>query len=262
MPHFLDATGARLEYCWHGPQPDAAPTIVLLHEGLGCVALWKNFPAQLAASTGCGVLVYSRAGYGRSDPVALPRPVTYMHHEALVVLPEVLGQKNLRELVLIGHSDGGSIALIHGGGVGDPRVRGIVTLAAHVFNEDVCVASIRAARDLYESGELRTRLVRYHGDNVDGAFWGWNRAWLDPHFMSWNIVEFLPAIRVPVLAIQGEDDEYGTGRQIQAIRDHVCGPVETLLLPHCRHSPHGDRTEATLQAIQRFVVRVTKRSIS
>ena len=254
----FDIGGVRLEYCWYGPIPDQAPTLVLLHEGLGCVAMWKDFPAQLAATTSCGVLVYSRAGYGLSDPIPLPRPLSYMHDEALNVLPQVLDAAGLREIILVGHSDGGSIALIHGGGVRDPRVSGIVTLAAHVFNEELCVTSIRAARTAFEQGELRARLARYHGDNIDCAFWGWNRAWLDPDFMDWNIEEYLPTIPVPLLAIQGEDDEYGTLRQLEAIRNQAGGPVDTLLLTNCRHSPQRDQPQATLQAIQRFVSRLSQ----
>jgi pimeloyl-ACP methyl ester carboxylesterase len=253
MQCYFNIDGMQLEYQWHGPEPDQAPTLVLLHEGLGCVELWRDFPARMADASGCGVLVYSRAGYGRSDPVAVPRPLTYMHHEGLEVLPKVIDAAELRRVVLVGHSDGGSIALIHGGGVRDPRVLGIVTLAAHVFNEELCVTSIRAARDAFDNGDLRTRLTRYHGSNVDCAFWGWNRAWLDPGFMQWNIGEYLPGIRVPLLAIQGKNDEYGTLQQLEAIRDQTGALVETLLLADCGHSPQRDQPEATVEAIRRFV---------
>jgi pimeloyl-ACP methyl ester carboxylesterase len=176
-----------------------------------------------------------------------------MHHEGLEVLPKVIDAAELRRVVLVGHSDGGSIALIHGGGVRDPRVLGIVTLAAHVFNEELCVTSIRAARDAFDNGDLRTRLTRYHGSNVDCAFWGWNRAWLDPGFMQWNIGEYLPGIRVPLLAIQGKNDEYGTLQQLEAIRDQTGALVETLLLADCGHSPQRDQPEAIVEAIRRFV---------
>jgi len=258
MHRFFDIDSVRLEYDWQGPKPQQAPTLLLLHEGLGCVDSWKDFPTQLAEATGCGVLVYSRAGYGRSDPVMLPRSLRYMHQEALDVLPQIIDQAGLRDVVLIGHSDGGSIALIYGGGVRDPRLRGIVTLAAHVFNEDLSVASIRAARDAYTkaNSELRVGLERYHGANVDCAFWGWNCAWLDPGFLSWNIEQYLPAIQVPLLAIQGEDDEYGSVQQLQAIREQTGGPVQTLLLPDCRHSPQRDQPQATLQAIQTFMATI------
>lgn len=253
MTDYLQLAGQRLEYRWFGPTPAEAPTLVLLHEGLGCVALWKDFPAQLAAATGCGVLVYSRAGYGASSPVELPRPLTYMHAEGLSVLPQVLDAAGVRECVLVGHSDGASIALIHAGGVGDPRVRGLVLLAPHVFNEAVCVASIQQAKTAYETGRLREQLARYHGDNVDCAFWGWNGAWLDPGFWHWNIEEYLAGISVPVLVIQGEDDEYGTVRQVEAIQAQVAGPVEVRLLPACQHSPHRDQPAAVQAALLGFV---------
>ncbi len=253
-PLDLRLGGKRLEAAWWGPPPSAAPTLVLLHEGLGCVAMWRDFPARLADATRCGVLAYSRLGYGRSDPCALPRPLTYMHDEALEVLPSVLAVTRVRDAVVVGHSDGGSIALVHAGGTESPVLRGVVTFAAHVFCEELSVRSIAAARDAYEHGDLRARLVRYHGANVDGAFWGWNRAWLDPEFRHWNLEAYLPGIRVPVLAIQGRDDEYGTAAQVDAI---VAGcAAEPLFLDDCGHSPHRDREGATLEALTDFVRRV------
>ena len=171
--------GRTLETQWWGPGPDAAPTLVLLHEGLGCVALWRDFPEALAAATGCGVFAYSRFGYGGSDSVALPRPMSYMHDEAVDVLAAVLDAAGVRRAVLLGHSDGGSIAAIHAGAVRDPRVVGVVLMAAHFFVEDLNIASIRAIKENYEQGDLRARLARYHRD-VDVAFRGWNDAWLDP----------------------------------------------------------------------------------
>lgn len=251
----LDVDGVGLEYEWIGPPPEAATTLVFLHEGLGCVALWKDFPHRVAEATGLGVMVYSRRGYGGSDPVEVPRPLTYMHDEALEVLPAVLEAADIRSAILVGHSDGASIALIYAGGRPDPRLRGLVLMAPHVFNEDLSVRSIRAAREAYDRGRLREQLARYHGHNVDGAFRGWNRAWLDPDFADWNIEEFLPGIRIPLLLIQGEDDEYGTQRQVHAIRDQVAGTSELLMLAQCRHSPHRDQPAATLQAIARFVRR-------
>ena len=184
---FVDLGDLRLEYRWIPPVAAGRPALVFLHEGLGCVAMWKGFPDRIAAATGCGALVYSRAGYGRSSPVAVPRPLRYMHDEGLDVLPRLLRALTLDRVVLIGHSDGGSIALVHGGSGRAPETAGIVTLAAHVFNEDLCVASIRAAKDAYVAGELCRRLERFHGDNVDCAFWGWNGAWLDPGFREWNL---------------------------------------------------------------------------
>lgn len=249
---FLALPGGRVEYVDHPATGPATPTLVLLHEGLGCVALWKTFPAELAAATGCRVLAYSRFGYGASDPVTLPRPLTYMHEEGIDVLPAVLDAAGVGECILVGHSDGASIAICFGGGRADGRLRGLVLMAPHVFNEPLSVASIEAARDAYGAG-LREKLARYHGDNVDCAFRGWNDAWLDPGFRHWNIEPFCTAIGVPTLVIQGHDDEYGTLAQVDAIVAGIPGPVDTLLLDQCGHSPQRDQPRATIDAIAGFV---------
>jgi pimeloyl-ACP methyl ester carboxylesterase len=247
--------GGTLETKWWGPGPDAAPTLVLLHEGLGCVALWRDFPEALAAATGCGVFAYSRFGYGGSDPVALPRPMTYMHDEALTVLPRVLDAAGVRRVVLIGHSDGGSIAAIHAGAVRDPRVVGVVMMAAHFFVEELNIASIRAIKATYEQGDLRERLARYHR-NVEVAFRGWNDAWLDPRFGAFDITQQVAQIRVPVLALQGADDPYGTAEQLRVLERSARCPVETRLIESARHAPHLEAREATMGAIVPFVRRV------
>jgi len=251
---FLHADGARLEAEWHGPPPETAPTLVFLHEGLGCVAMWREFPAALAEATGLGALVVSRLGYGGSDPVSLPRPLSYMQHEGREVLPQVLDAAGVREAILVGHSDGGSIALVHAGTPrAHPRVLGLMLEAPHVFCEDLSVASIAEAREAYEHGDLRERLRKYHGDNVDCAFWGWNRAWLDPGFRAWNIEEYLPNIGVPVLVVQGEDDRYGTLAQVEAIERRCRSPVSRAILPKCGHSPHRDKPAETLAVMVGFV---------
>ena len=241
-----------LETQWWGPRPDAAPTLVLLHEGLGCVALWRDFPEALAEATGCGVFAYSRFGYGGSDPVTLPRPMHYMHDEALEVLPRVLEAAGVRRAVLIGHSDGGSIAAIHGGAVRDPRVAGVVLIAAHFFVEDINIAAIREIKATYEQGDLRPRLARYHRD-VDVAFRGWNDAWLDPRFRAFDITEQVARIEVPVLALQGADDPYGTVAQLRVLERTAKCPVETRLIAGARHSPHLEAKQPTLEAIVPFV---------
>ena len=248
----------QLEYVWHGPGPEAAPTLVFLHEGLGCVALWRDFPARLARQTGCGALVYSRAGYGNSDPIELPRPVGFMHEEALVTLPQVLDAFAIRAAILVGHSDGGSIALIHAGGVGDPRARGLILEAPHVLVEEMGLESIRAIAAEYRSGNLPKALARYHGQNVDATFWGWNDVWLNPEFRTWNIEEYLPKIRVPVLLIQGEDDRYGTLEQVRRIEAGCQGPVRTVMLADCGHSPHLEQPERTIEVMTEFVKEVLK----
>lgn len=254
----LAVDGDRLEVRWLAPTRPGLPALVLLHEGLGCVALWKDFPDRLAAATGAGVLVYSRAGYGRSSPVDVPRPLTYMQDEGLRVLPRLLDAAGLRQVVLLGHSDGGSIALVHAGGA-DPggRVKGVVTFAAHVLCEDLSVKSIEEARRAFVDGDLRPRLLRLHGDNVDCAFWGWNRAWLDPAFRDWNLEEFLPGIRVPLLVVQGKDDQYGTEEQVRRIVRGSGGPTEVLLLDACGHAPHRDQPEAALRAVAGFHARIS-----
>jgi len=251
------AGGATLEGQCHGPRPDDANTILLLHEGLGCTALWRDFPARLAAATGWGVFVWSRQGYGQSDPCPLPRPLDYMSDEALRVLPEVLGAIGLRRGVLLGHSDGASIAAIYAGSVADHRVRGLVLMAPHFFTEPSGLAAIAAAREAYEQGDLRARLARHHA-HVDCAFRGWNDAWLDPGFAAWNITEPLAYIRVPVLALQGEGDQYGTGAQIGALEDELYSPLEVALVADCRHAPHLDQPERTLALVTDFVGRLAR----
>ncbi|GAB6906582.1 putative Predicted hydrolase or acyltransferase alpha/beta hydrolase fold protein [Desulfosarcina cetonica] len=250
--HLTDG-GGRLEAAWVGPPPEESPTLVLLHEGLGCVDLWRDVPQRMAAATGYGVLVYSRLGYGRSDPCALPRPIRFMHDEGLIVLPLVLRAAGIREHILVGHSDGGSIALIHAGRVPGPGLKGVVTLAAHVFCEDLTCRSIEDARQRYLEGDLKSRLAVYHGDNTDCAFWGWNDVWLHPEFKRWNIEEFLPTITVPVLAIQGEADPYGTTAQVDAIRRQTGGPVTVAMVPDCGHAPHLEKKALVTAAVADFV---------
>jgi len=246
----------RIEAVWHGPSPDKAPTLVLLHEGLGCVGMWRDFPAALAARTGYGVLVYSRFGYGRSNPAPLPWPLTYMHDEAFEVLPAVLDQAGARKALLVGHSDGASIATIYAGGRQDFRVRGLVLLAPHFFVEDISVRSIAEAKQAYERGDLRARLERYHGNNVDNAFWGWNGAWLDPAFRAWRIDDAVAHVRVPLLIIQGRDDRYGSPAQLALAEADAYCPVEALLLDHCGHAPQLDQPALTLAATADFCRRV------
>lgn len=255
---FVDAGGHRLEYAWFRPDSSApdAPVLVLLHEGLGSLALWKQFPGLLAQATRCPVLAYSRYGYGKSDRLAAPRTVDYMHREAREVLPGVLAQLGIENPILVGHSDGASIALIHAGTARWP-VRGVVAMAPHVFVEDITVASIAEAKVAFESTDLPQKLGRYH-DDVESTFRGWNDIWLHPDFRNWNVENFLAGIRCPVLLIQGEDDQYGTAAQVEAIARQVSGPVETRVLPECAHSPHVDQKQATLGAIQNFVACISE----
>jgi len=242
--------GKRLETLWIAAQQPAAPTIVMLHEGLGSIELWKDFPQKLASATGCGVLVYSRYGHGGSDKLLEKRPVEFMHREAEVVLPELLDKLDIRQPVLLGHSDGGSIALIFAGKYPE-RPRALMLEAPHVFVEDLSVASIALAKEQFQGTDFRAKLARYH-KHVDEAFWGWNDIWLDPRFRAWNIESYLPAIHGPLLCIQGEDDEYGTPAQVRAIAARV--PLAAVvLLPNCKHSPHRDQAETTLRRMVEFV---------
>jgi pimeloyl-ACP methyl ester carboxylesterase len=251
--HFITVQGRKLEIKnipGTRTGAPASPTIVMLHEGLGSISLWRDFPEQVAAATGASVLAYSRHGYGRSDVLDAPRLVEYMHREALDVLPELLAKCSISRPVLVGHSDGASIALLHAGAHAD--VRGVVAMAPHVFVEDVSVKSIAGAKTAFETTDLPQKLARHHADSAK-TFYGWNDIWLHPDFRAWNIEECLPAIRCPVMVIQGIDDEYGTMAQLDAIAAQTAGPVELVKLGLCRHSPHRDQPEATLAAIARFV---------
>ncbi|HEX8987930.1 MAG TPA: alpha/beta hydrolase [Rhodocyclaceae bacterium] len=249
-PKFAIAGGHRLEYeILPGRDTDRAP-LVLLHEGLGSIALWRDFPQLLVAATGRSALVYSRYGYGHSDALAEARRPDYLHVEALRTLSELLDALDIARPVLVGHSDGASIALIHAGGAGRP-VSGVVAMAPHVMVEEVALAGIRDTVRSFESGKLRERLASHH-DDVDGAFRGWSDTWLDPAFRAWNIEEYLPRIAAPILAVQGEDDEYATMAQIDRIAAQA-SDVEVLKLADCRHSPHRDQPAALVDAIATFV---------
>src|ERR1700754_389314 len=226
----------------------AEPALVFLHEGLGSVGLWRDFPDRLAADTGRRALIYSRAGHGFSDVPAAPRTPRFMHDEALETLPAVLREAGIAEPVLVGHSDGASIALIHAAA---HPVRALVLLAPHVFVEDVSVASIAAAREAFETTDLRERMARHHRD-AEATFRLWNDIWLAPEFRDWNIEDVLPRITVPVLAIQGAHDQYGTLAQIDAIEAGVSGPFERAVLD-ARHAPHLEAPEQTLRAAAEFI---------
>jgi pimeloyl-ACP methyl ester carboxylesterase len=252
--------GGTLETAHWGPQPTERPTLVLLHEGLGSVTLWRDIPERLAAATGWGVFAYSRFGYGHSDTTPLPRPMTYMHHEAQIVLPEVLRAAGIKHTVLLGHSDGGSIAAIYAGSIPSPSLLGLVTIAAHFFVEDLNIASIRQIKTEYETGTLRQRLAQYH-DNVDITFLGWNDAWLDPSFRYFDLTAFLPNIKVPTLALQGEDDPYGTPEQLRVLQANMQAQLTTRLIPGARHAPHLEATEATLTAITSFIATLPREAV-
>ena len=240
--------GIELEATWIGePAPRA---LVFLHEGLGSITQWRDTPSAIARASNLPAFVYARQGYGHSAPISVPRPLTYMHDEA-ARLPAILAAAGITDAILVGHSDGASIAIIAAAAIAP---RALVLIAPHAFVEDISVASIAAAADAYRTSDLRDRLARHHAD-VDGAFWGWNRAWLDPDFRAWNLEEYLPAITVPTLIVQGTHDEYGTRAQVDAIARGVRGPVEIAMIDGAGHAPFRDAPNAVHAQIAAFVHR-------
>ena len=251
MP-FASAAGRQVAFEWLGEGGGGKPTLVFLHEGLGSIRQWRDFPAKVVSATGCRALVYDRYGYGQSDALAEPRrAVRFMHDEALQALPELLASLGVEQPLLIGHSDGASIALIHAGA--GHAARGVVAMAPHVFIEPLCLTSIANAAHAFENTDLAERLGRYHRD-ARKTFYGWADVWLDPAFKGWDIRdEYLPQIRCPVLAIQGYDDEYGTMAQLDDMARRVKAPCELLKLEDCGHAPFREQPQKTLAAVVRFV---------
>ncbi|MHA1537730.1 MAG: alpha/beta fold hydrolase, partial [Alphaproteobacteria bacterium] len=253
MP-FLTASGHRLHYEWIGPGPDAAPTIVFLHHGLGSVETWLDYPQSLCEAAGCGGLIYSRWGHGQSDPVSsTPHPLDFMETEARQSLPEVLQELDIRQPILVGHSDGGSIALLYAAGDVALPPAAIVTVAAHVFFDRHSLAGMTAGRKEWDAGDLRAGLRRYHGDNTESVYLAWSGLWLTPEALDWNIEDQLPKITCPALVIQGSEDAFGLEAQVDAIVDQVRGPVRRLVLPGIGHEPHREAKEATLAAMASFI---------
>jgi pimeloyl-ACP methyl ester carboxylesterase len=253
MP-FLTARGHRLHYEWIGPEPDAAPTLIFLHHGLGSVETWQDYPLALCEATGCGGLLYSRWGHGRSDPVsAAPRPLDFMEDEAWHTLPQILHDLNVRAPILVGHSDGGTIALLFAAGPVPVPPLAIVTVAAHVFYDRHSLAGMTRGRTEWDEGELRAGLYRYHGDNADSLYLAWSGLWLKPEALDWNIEHHLPKITCPALVIQGSEDAFGIEGQVDAIVDQVSGPAECLILQGVGHEPHREARQATLASMTQFI---------
>jgi pimeloyl-ACP methyl ester carboxylesterase len=249
---FVSLAGRQIEYVRVGGANGGAPTVIFLHEGLGSIGQWKDFPAALCDRLECGGIVYNRFGYGASDPPARFDPLRFMHDEALTVLPGVLDALEVNRPILVGHSDGGSIAVIYAGAQAGP-VDGLVLEAPHVFVEDVTLQSIRRIRAEYDAGpSLRQRLGRYHAD-VDRMFHSWTDAWLAPAFDRWNIEASVDTIRCPTLLVQGRDDPYGTVRQVEAIERRAKGRFESALVAECGHAPHLEQPEIVLDIIGSFV---------
>ena len=258
MTDYLQLGSKKIEVQWHQGAQKELPTLIFLHEGLGCTSIWKDFPKKLSQRTGCPALVFSRFGYGQSDPSPLPWKVNFMHEQALKILPEVIKTAKIKQYILIGHSDGGSIGIIFGG---SPHIKetkglkGLITEAAHVFCEQITVDCIRQAKLNYENTNLKQRLEKYHGKNSDNAFWGWNDVWLNPKFMHWNIEKYLTKIKIPVLAIQGKEDQYGTKKQLDSLKTKIKN-IETHMLDNCRHSPHIDQKEKVLDLMSQFIHKI------
>jgi pimeloyl-ACP methyl ester carboxylesterase len=254
---FLDLPPLRLEYRMAGPRPHEAPTLILLHEGLGSAGMWADFPEKLSAATGCGVFAYSRVGYGHSSPAELPRTLDFMHVEAREILPRLLDAIGFKQGLLVGHSDGASVAAIYGGSVQDHRVRGLVLMAPHFVVESVTIKAIREIRQAFDTTDVRQRFQRWHAD-ADATVRGWTDVWMQNDFHDWDLTEDLAHIRVPVLIIQGENDNYGTTRQIEIAREECYCPVEVLLLPDIKHVPHREAPDVTLNAIAEFCRRLLR----
>ncbi len=255
MTDFLKLGSKKIEIQWYQVEQKDRPTLIFLHEGLGCTRMWKDFPQKLSQSTGCPALVFSRFGYGNSDSSPLPWKINFMHTEALKVLPDIIETAHIKNYILIGHSDGGSIGIIFAGKSYSKGLKGLITEAAHVFCEKITVDCIRLAKVNYDHHDLKQGLEKYHGKNTENAFRGWNDIWLHPKFIKWNIEKYLNKIKVPVLALQGRDDQYGTVKQIESIKRHV-NHVETCLIDDCNHSPHNEQPDQTLKIMTQFILRI------
>ena len=250
MP-ILEAHGNKLEYEWVGERTGGKPTLVFLHHGLGCVALWRSFPEKLSEATGCPAFVYSRQGYAGSDPVDWPRSVDWLKVEGRERLPQVLAAAGIDDLILVGHSDGASISLVYGAEV-KIGLRGIIVEAPHLFVEEVNIDEISATREAFMTTDLRDRLKKYQGDNIDSAFYGWAESWLQPGFRAFSIEENIPRIEAPVLAIRGAKDKYGSSAQIERLTALAHCPLQTVR-PNCGHAPHEEAETETLEVMASFI---------
>lgn len=256
MTEFIEIDGVKLECAWFGDAPKDAPTLVMLHEGLGSVSIWRDYPAALAKATKTRVFAYSRAGYGKSDPVNLPRPLDFMQREAKEILPKLLDKIGFKRGILVGHSDGGSIAAAYAGSVQDHRVRGLVLIEPHFFVEEFNLKSIRKITADYKASDLREKLARHHND-PDNAFIGWSGAWLDPGFGGvLDLFSELTHIRVPILIVKGENDPYATMEQVWLAERECYCPVDHVVIGDAAHAPHREKPQETLAATAGFINRI------
>ena len=252
MNEYLVIKEQKIEVRWHCLGLDENPTLVFLHEGLGCVDLWKDMPLKLSRMTQCNSFVFSRLGYGRSDGCKLPKKINFMHWEALTFLPAVLDAAGIKDHIILGHSDGGSMGIIYAGSSHAANLKGLITEAAHIFCEPLTVDSIREAKNNFLGHDLKTKLEKYHGQNTKAAFWGWNDIWLSPGFMNWNIKKFLKHIRIPALGIQGRQDPYGTLEQLSAIKAGI-QTCDIQIIDNCGHSPHHEQQKTVLALMADFI---------
>lgn len=236
----------------HGTLLKHRPTLVFLHEGLGCIEIWRDFPETLCESIDCSGLVYDRRGYGGSEMFEGPWPVDYLEMESLIYLPDLLKECNIDNAILVGHSDGGTIALITAASHSN-LISGIITEAAHIFVEQITIDGIRSAVKAFETTSLKEKFARYHKKNTETIFYRWADRWLSPEFQNWNIQDILPKITCPALILQGKDDEYGTAAQVMGIADRVSGPVDVKLIPNCGHAPHFQAKNTVLSEMTRFI---------
>ena len=253
MTQFLALGEAKLEYIDLPATKPGRPELLMLHEGVGSVSMWRDFPATLAAATGCRCIAYSREGFGRSSPRSRPYTPVFMHEEAFDVLPQLREALAIERPVLVGHSTGASMALIHAGADRWP-VAAVVAMAPLTYVEESNLASIRAAREMYQTTRWREKLARHH-DDVDAAFFGWNDIWLAAEFRSWSIAADIAGIRSPILVVLGEGDPYSTPAQVKVIEENAVRSerFELLVLPDCGHEPHRDQPAQVVAAVVRLL---------
>ncbi len=258
--HLMALPGGMLDVQWLAPERADAPTLVFLHEGLGSIRQWRDFPARLVAASGCGGVVYSRLGYGRSDPLTLPRPFDYLQQEATGPLPALLSRLGIAQPLLVGHSDGGSIALLSAALAPPPGLAAVIAMAPHIFVEDVTLEGIRQAHAAYHAakpGGLHAGLAKYHGEKTADTFAAWAETWQRPEFRAWNVAAEMQRITVPVLALQGRQDEYATLRQIDGIVARLApGQGRAVVIEDCGHSPHLQHPDRVLAALLPFIAEV------
>ena len=255
MTNLVTIADAGIEYSFYEVKRPATPTIVMLHEGLGALSLWRDIPRKLSSLINCSVFVYSRHGYGQSDFINSEFDAKYMHKEALYILPQVLNHFDISNPILYGHSDGASIALIHASSA-DTEIMGLILEAPHVFVEEISLDGLKGAKKAFEEGGLKASLAKHHR-KPEMIFRCWNNIWLSPEFLTWNIVSCLSKIKCPALLIQGETDAYGTLSQIDTIEKNLSGSSEKKILPHVGHSPHRENPELVLRSIQQFISKIS-----